>query len=107
MLAAGCAALIPEVDHDENFYDQQDAKAQERAQRQIADHGDIQLGMEMKDVMDSWGEPREIQNAGDSSSGNQKWIYYEGLSSPWSMSRAREIYFEDGKVAGWRSIAAH
>ena len=64
---------------------------------------DIILGMEMDDVSKAWGEPREVEIAGNPSYGNQRWTYFQGLSSRWSTSSARIIYFESGKVIGWQS----
>jgi|GEM_PF-5642799 len=71
-----------------------------RRQRAYADR-DLIRGMGMSDVRNIWGEPTEVQVAGDERLGNLKWIYYKGLTSPWSIREARVIYFEDGHVAGW------
>ena len=68
---------------------------------------DLVMGMLMKDVLEIWGHPLEVQTAGDPAIGNQKWVYYDGLSSRWSLSAARVVYFESGKVAGWRTQLPH
>ncbi|HLD99417.1 MAG TPA: hypothetical protein VJB59_04120 [Bdellovibrionota bacterium] len=60
-------------------------------------------GMSTQEVRAAWGEPREIDSAGDPRLGNEKWTYYNGLSSRWSISSTRIVYFEAGKVVGWRS----
>jgi hypothetical protein len=65
---------------------------------------ELVLGMNMQDVLSVWGEPRNIESAGDPSLGNQRWIYSEGLSHPNSLSAARVIYFENGQVAGWETM---
>ena len=62
---------------------------------------EIVVGMHMHDVRTAWGEPPEILSAGSSSTGNQKWLYYEGVSSRLGIAATREIYFEEGKVVGW------
>ncbi len=62
---------------------------------------DVVTGMSPDEVRALWGEPREIEHAGLPGSGNERWTYFEGLSSRWSLSTARVIYFEGGRVAGW------
>jgi hypothetical protein len=62
---------------------------------------EITTGMSMNQVRDVWGEPRDVEQAGDSYQGNQKWVYYDGLSSRWSVSGSRVVYFEGGHVVGW------
>lgn len=62
---------------------------------------DVVIGMSPDEVRSLWGEPREIEHAGLAHSGNERWTYYEGLSSRWSLSPARIIYFEGGRVSGW------
>ena len=59
--------------------------------------------MSTQEVRAAWGEPREVETAGDPRLGNEKWTYYNGLSSRWSISSTRIVYFEAGKVVGWRS----
>lgn len=65
--------------------------------------GALTLGLSMDDVYSMWGEPREVIPAGAPGMGYEKWVYYEGLSSPWSVSTARVIYFEKGEVVGWQT----
>lgn len=67
--------------------------------------GDVALGMPMEDVISLWGEPTEIHTAG-SGTGNEKWVYFEGLSGQWRLSDSRVLYFEDGRVAGWEKVKA-
>ena len=62
---------------------------------------DVVTGMSSDEVRAIWGEPREVEHAELPGSGNERWTYYEGLSSRWSLSTARVIYFESGRVAGW------
>ncbi len=64
-------------------------------------YSDLVVGMGMDQVRAVWGEPREVQTAGDARMGNQRWVYFNGLSSPWSLSSARIVYFEEGRVVGW------
>jgi hypothetical protein len=72
--------------------------------RQALRSRELVLGMHMEDVRSIWGEPRDVQTAGDSSMGNQRWVYFEGLSSRWGTSSARIIYFESGQVVGWETV---
>jgi hypothetical protein len=55
----------------------------------------------MSDVRSTLGEPQRIEIAGQAGLGYEKWVYYEGLTSSWSLGSARNIYFEEGRVAGW------
>lgn len=76
----------------------------------VVDHAreskEIVLGMDREDVISMWGEPREIFTAGHPGEGNEKWVYFDGLSSRWSVSDARVLYFENGRVAGWDKLKA-
>jgi hypothetical protein len=67
---------------------------------------EIVLGMKMHDVRSIWGDPEEVESAGAPQTGNQRWIYFNGLSSRWSLRTARIIYFEDGQVVGWETSQA-
>lgn len=63
----------------------------------------LALGMQMSEVEKLWGNPEEVEFAGQPRDGNQKWIYYKGFSSPWSLGTLKVIYFEEGKVIGWNT----
>lgn len=83
------------------------AEENEREQERIAlalENRDVTLGMGMRDVADVWGEPSQIEAAGESRR-HQRWIYYTGLSSTWSLGSARAVYFENGRVIGWETLA--
>mgnify|MGYP001561987397 CR=1 FL=1 len=64
---------------------------------------DLVQGMSMTDVREVWGEPGEVETAGSPTYGNQRWIYYTGLSSQNGLGSARSVYFEAGRVIGWQS----
>lgn len=64
---------------------------------------DLALGMSMDQVRASWGEPRDVAIAGDPRHGNQRWTYREVASRYFSGSSDRTVFFEDGKVAGWKT----
>lgn len=72
---------------------------------QTIQQGDVAPGMSMSQVRKAWGSPQEVQLAGDPRYGNAKWVYFEGLSSRWSLGRTRAVYFENGRVVGWESSA--
>lgn len=55
----------------------------------------ISLGMGQKHVAELWGEPNQIRYAGNSSAGNEKWLYYRA-------GKVRKVYFEQGRVDGWK-----
>ena len=63
----------------------------------------ISYGMAMDEVTGVWGEPSQVDSAGDSRDGNQRWTYYSGLSSRYGLGSKRIVYFENGKVAGWKN----
>jgi len=58
---------------------------------------DLILGMNMDEVRAAWGEPREVEMAGDPRQGNHRWLYFNGLS----LLGRKIVYFENGRVAGW------
>lgn len=76
---------------------------QSRINRAIA-HRDLVLGMSMAEVQHAWGQPLEIESAGHSRYGNERWIYRTGLSSKYGLGgKTRAVYFESGRVVGWQS----
>jgi hypothetical protein len=77
------------------------ALAQNRI-RSTARTADVTYGMSPMDVRTAWGEPREVQHAGVTHSGNMRWVYNHGLNA--DTSGARVVYFENGRVAGWESF---
>lgn len=63
----------------------------------------LTLGMSMAKVRKLWGQPQDVEVAGDPNSGNERWTYLNGLSNQWGTSSSRVVYFEQGQVAGWES----
>lgn len=63
----------------------------------------ISYGMDMGEVSSIWGEPGSVDSAGDPREGNQRWTYYSGLSSRYGLGSKRVVYFEAGRVAGWKN----
>ncbi len=84
---------------NETLYPTPTAEVLEKA---LSSH-EIFLGMTMKEVLISWGHPREIQNAGDSKGENQRWIYQDGLTYGLNLQPPRIVYFEKGQVVGWEN----
>jgi hypothetical protein len=80
----------------------QSQEGEEDVQGLYDDH-DLILGMRMNDVLSIWGQPREIETAGDPRFGNQKWTYWEGISKRYQIQSNRVVYLESGKVAGWET----
>ena len=77
------------------------AEAQARATERLQtarENRDVVLDMPMQDVHEAWGEPRDIETAGEAAAGNQRWTYLDGISK---LGRVRMVYFERGKVVGW------
>ena len=63
----------------------------------------VSYGMDMNDVTSVWGDPASVDTAGDPRDGNQRWVYYSGLSSRYGMGSKRTVYFENGHVVGWKN----
>lgn len=59
---------------------------------------DIALGMNRFEVSRLWGDPREVQPSGNPEYGNERWLYWNGLSY---LSSEKVVYFENGRVVGW------
>jgi hypothetical protein len=64
----------------------------------------VVLGMPMRDVRNLWGNPVEVDPAGDTAHGNERWIYREGFSNV-GLESSRVLYFENGRLAGWQTVS--
>lgn len=70
----------------------------------LIDVNDITLGMTKSAVRDSWGEPDNVEVAGNPMYGNERWHYTEQTSSTEGYhTQNRLVYFESGRVVGWES----
>jgi hypothetical protein len=98
---------LPELYHPELRRERLEAERleQEDAIRYGLSRRDLVVGMRPRDVQDLWGEPGEVQTAGERGQGYERWVYFEGLSSRWSLSTARFVYFENGRVVGWETAS--
>ncbi|MGE3974912.1 MAG: hypothetical protein AB7F59_10335 [Bdellovibrionales bacterium] len=68
------------------------------------EESDIVLGMPKDAVIKSWGEPEEVQVAGNPNYGNERWLYTHFESSTDGFQKQeRFIYFEKGRVVGWQT----
>jgi hypothetical protein len=129
MLLPGCALLSPDLSDEEKYADDPvaraalalrsssasvgDASASDdlRSGRNLASRPDfdeyslqqLTLGMSTSRVRSLWGQPQEIENAGDPTQGNQRWIYLNGLKRNWGTSDYRVVYFERNQVVGWEN----
>jgi len=65
--------------------------------------GELVIGMSMRHVVTLWGHPKDIETSGDFSRGNQKWVYLEDLWSHSNRGPLRVVYFEEGRVVGWKT----
>lgn len=71
----------------------------------LVDANDITLGMTKQAVRDAWGEPDIVEVAGNPIYGNERWQYSEQVSSTEGyQTEHREIYFESGRVVGWKTF---
>jgi hypothetical protein len=122
-LAAGCASLglQPNSNQDEKEIDPVAAMAEQyrrsnpdseenRIEREAQAlkievaryNGELALGMSSQDVLEILGQPRDVETAGIPGTGFERWVYFDGLSTSWSMSTAHVVTFERGTVVGWR-----
>lgn len=98
--------ILPRPDRSPAESLDSDSEAKELRQLQIEQalqERDLVVGMTQSQVRSAWGEPRDVEVAGNPLQGNQRWIYFQGLSSRWSLSPARVVYFESGQVVGWET----
>jgi hypothetical protein len=84
-------------------YEQRDENDRQSRLLSAISHQDIVLGMDQSQVMAAWGSPRDVETAGNSGSGAERWLYYSGNSLAYGMNRPRIVYFENGHVVGWES----
>ena len=54
----------------------------------------INIGMSKKDVIDQWGNPSQVEFAGEPHYQNEKWTFR-------STGLEKTLYFENGLVKGW------
>lgn len=73
----------------------------EQIQKAFAE-GELALGMSMEDVVALWGHPGRVDSTGERKSLNQKWTYIQGLISSPEIAPTRIVYFENGRVSGWK-----
>ncbi len=104
---SGCAALG--LDFSSRRVES-DAEALQAAQfrqalqiREAMETHDLTLGMRREEVVSAWGQPHEVESAGGFESGNERWLYGEGLSAHYGTRPVRLVYFEAGRVAGWET----
>lgn len=65
---------------------------------------DIVIGMPKEAVIKSWGEPENIEVAGNPNYGNERWLYTHFESSTEGFQKQeRVVYFERGRVTGWET----
>ncbi len=65
---------------------------------------DIHLGMGAENVRNLWGRPEEIQFAGATPGGYQRWVYVKDIPTSDGYVRQRRIvYFERNRVVGWET----
>ena len=63
---------------------------------------DISLGMSQKAVMESWGDPDQVEVAGNPLYGYERWRYNRYISGNEGYQKEmRIVYFEGGRVVGW------
>ena len=70
----------------------------------LAESGDIALGMPQELVRRSWGEPQIVEVSGNPAFKNERWKYMKHVSTPDGFKpEQRTVYFEGGKVVGWET----
>jgi hypothetical protein len=117
-LLNGCALFSPDMTEEETYANDPVARAALALRTQRGPASDpsqaapaprilpsdrLTLGMATHQVQALWGQPQEVENAGDPASGNQRWIYLNGLKRSWGTSNYRVVYFEKNQVVGWEN----
>lgn len=97
---------IPTVSGRKAWADKVSLASNEKAyspnEMQAIESNDIVPGMTKSAVKLSWGEPDNIEVAGQKLYGNERWNYKKYISSPDGYQQeTRVIIFESGRVAGW------
>lgn len=68
----------------------------------LIEQNDIAIGMGRKAVLESWGDPAQVEVAGRPENGNERWLYSEYVSTPEGyQEEKRVLYFQNGKLVGW------
>ncbi len=71
----------------------------------IIKDNNIALGMTGNEVEQSWGEPTDIEYAGNPVYQNERWSYTKEISTKSGYQKeTRVVYFEFGRVAGWQTL---
>ena len=77
-----------------------EAQAEELAA--VIEAKDIAIGMTQKAVGESWGDPDQVETAGDGVYGIERWRYNRYVSGGDGYRKEiRLVYFEGGRVTGW------
>lgn len=70
----------------------------------IANQSDVAVGMTCDLVKTAWGEPDQVETAGNPIFKNERWKYQRQITSVDGFKPQRKvIYFESGKVVGWET----
>lgn len=97
-----CDDTVAEDEEGSTFFgrkiasDEDDKSEVKRSYRAIQTR-DVILGMTRQEVISSWGEPMQREQAGRGTTGHERWTY----GSRYNLSGSKTVIFEDGKVAGW------
>ncbi len=68
----------------------------------LIEQNDVAVGMGRQAVLESWGDPAQVEVAGRRENGNERWIYKEYISTPEGFQEEhRVLYFENGRLVGW------
>jgi hypothetical protein len=61
-------------------------------------NAELALGMSKSDIEESWGEPYDVEYAGNPNHENERWLYRKD-------GAVKYIYFEAGRVGGWSTAS--
>jgi hypothetical protein len=65
---------------------------------------DLSLGMGKSSVESHWGQPQQVEVAGNPEMGFERWTYQRNVPTIHGYTQqTRVIYFENGNVVGWES----
>jgi hypothetical protein len=68
----------------------------------LIEANDIALGMSQKAVLESWGDPDNVEVAGNAMFGYERWRYSRYVTGNEGYEKeTRNVFFEGGRVVGW------
>lgn len=100
---------LPSVEARERWAQSRDLKPGSREYGEevnlAIENKDVVVGMSQEAVVQSWGDPDQVEIAGNPVYGNERWVYSRFVSANGGYERQNRIlYFEAGHLIGWETL---